>query len=104
MADPLTQLTKIDVPFQSVEDQQIAFARMTTVFKTPPILRHFDQQWEVTTEPDMSDDESAAVLSPKDDHRILRPVAYFSKTPTPAECNHHIYDKELMAINRALEK
>ena len=31
-------------------------------------------------------------------------MAYFSKKHSPAECNYKIYDKELMAIVRALEE
>ncbi len=32
------------------------------------------------------------------------PIAYFSKTMTPAECNYEIHDKEMLAIIRALEE
>jgi hypothetical protein len=39
-----------------------------------------------------------------DDTGILHPVAFFSKKHSPAECNHEIYDKELMAIIRAFEE
>jgi hypothetical protein len=31
-------------------------------------------------------------------------VAFFSKKHSPAECNYDIYDKELMAIIKALEE
>ena len=32
----------------------------------------------------------------------LHPTAYFSKKLNPAECNYDIYDKELLAVIRAL--
>jgi hypothetical protein len=35
---------------------------------------------------------------------VLRPVAFFSKKHSPAECNYPIYDKELLAIIRCLEE
>lgn len=35
---------------------------------------------------------------------MLRPVAYFSAKHSPAECNYEIYDKELLAIIKALEE
>lgn len=35
---------------------------------------------------------------------MLRPVAYFSSKHTAAECNYEIYDKELLAIIKALEE
>ena len=34
---------------------------------------------------------------------VLRPVAFFSKKMSAAECNYMIYDKELLAIIRAFE-
>jgi hypothetical protein len=43
-------------------------------------------------------------LSQRDDDGVLHPVAFFSKKHSPAECNYDIYDKELMAIIKALEE
>ena len=47
---------------------------------------------------------SAGVLSQRDDHGELHPVAYYSKKHTPVECNYDTYDKELMAIVEAVEE
>jgi hypothetical protein len=47
---------------------------------------------------------STGVLSQYDDNGTLRPVAYFSKKHSPAECNYEIYDKELLAIIRSFEE
>jgi len=44
------------------------------------------------------------VLSQYDDDGKLRPVAFFSAKHTAAECNYEIYDKELLAIVKALEE
>ena len=44
----------------------------------------------------------AEVLSQKHGE-VLKPVAYFSKKMTPAECNYMIYDKELLAIVKGFE-
>ena len=55
-------------------------------------------------ETDASDYVSAGLLSPYDDQGILHPVALFSKKHAPAECNHEIYDKELLAVVRAFEE
>ena len=35
---------------------------------------------------------------------MLHPVAYYSQKHSPAKCNYDIYDKELMAIIKALEE
>lgn len=34
----------------------------------------------------------------------MQPVAYFSQRYTAAECNYDIYNKELLAIIKALEE
>ena len=34
---------------------------------------------------------------------VLRPVAFFSKKMSPAECNYMIYDKELLAIVKSFK-
>ncbi|KAH0603597.1 uncharacterized protein H6S33_007256, partial [Morchella sextelata] len=65
---------------------------------------HFDPEKEITMETDASDYVSAGVLSQYDDNGTLRPVAYFSKKHSPAECNYEIYDKELLAIIRSFEE
>ena len=46
---------------------------------------------------DASDFVVSGVLSQMHDN-VLKPVVYFSKKMTPAECNYEIYDKKLLAI------
>jgi len=104
IAEPLTRLTKKDAPFECLEDQQKAFEEMVLKFTTAPILRHFDHSREVIIETDASDYVSAGVLSQRDDEGVLHPVAFCSKKHSPAECHYDIYDKELMAIIKALEE
>jgi hypothetical protein len=77
---------------------------MVLKFTTAPTLRHFDHSREVIIETDASDYVSAGVLSQSDNEGVLHPVAFFSKKHSPAECNYDIYDKELMAIIKALEE
>src|SRR5258705_224351 len=103
-AEPLTRLTKKDEPFMWGSEQQLAFEMMVTAFTTAPALRHFDHEREVIIETDASDYVSAGVLSQRDDEGVLHPVAYYSKKHSPAECNYDIYEKELMAIIKALEE
>jgi len=103
-AEPLTRLTKKDEPFVWGSEQQLAFEMMVTAFTTAPALRHFDHERDVIIETDASDYVSAGVLSQRDDEGVLHAVAYYSKKHSPAECNYDIYDKELMAIIKALEE
>ena len=72
-------------------------------FTSELILIHFDPEKEIVVETDASDYVSAGILSQYDDNGILRPVAYFSRKHTPAECNYEIFDKELLAIVKAFE-
>jgi hypothetical protein len=102
--EPLTMLTKKDEQFIWGAEQQAAFEMMVTVFTTAPALRHFDHEREVIIQIDASYYVSTGVLSQRDDEGVLHPVAYYSKKHSPAECNYDIYDKELMAIIKALEE
>ncbi|KAH0602480.1 uncharacterized protein H6S33_008819, partial [Morchella sextelata] len=104
MASPLTRLTRKDISFGWTSEAQTAFNALKGAFTTAPILTHFDPEKEITVETDASDYVSAGVLSQYDDNGILRPVAYFSKKHSPAECNYEIYDKELLAIIRSFEE
>jgi len=71
-----------------------------------PVLIHYDPYRPTKLETDASDGVVAGVLSQLDvdGDRQWHPVAYFSKTMAPAECNYAIHDKELLAIIRALEE
>jgi hypothetical protein len=102
--EPLTRLTKKDEPFLWQSEKQLAFETMITAFTTSPALRHFDNERDVIIKTDVSDYVSAGVLSQRDDERELHPVAYCSKIHSPAEWNYDIYNKELLAIIKALEE
>ena len=103
-AEPLTRLTRKDEPFLWEAEQQLAFKTMVTAFTTASVLRHFDHDREVIIDTDASDYVSAGSLSQYDDDGVLHTVAHFSKKQSQAECNSDIYDKELMAIIKALEE
>ena len=51
---------------------------------------------------DFSNFVTASVLSQMH-NGVLRPVAFFSKKMSPAECNYIIYNKELLAIVKSFE-
>ena len=54
-------------------------------------------------ETDASDGVIAGILSQQHLDGEYYPVAYFSKTMAPAECNYEIHDKEILAIVRSLK-
>jgi len=105
---PLTRMTKMEagkyVPFVWGLEQQAAFDLLKKAFTSAPILGHFDYDREIIVETNASDYISAGILFQYDDDGVLRPVAFYSKKHSPAECNYEIYDKELMAIVRAFEE
>ena len=102
--EPLKRLTKKFEPFIWESKKQLAFETMITAFTTALALRHCDYEREIIIEIDASDYVSPGVLSQRDDEGVLHPVVYFSRKHSPAECNYDIYDKELIAIIKALEE
>ena len=97
-------LTKKGVPFDWSQTCSNSFRWLKDAFVSAPILAPFDWTREVTLETDASDYVSAGVISQYGDDGLLRPVAFYSKKHTPAECNYEIYDKELLAIVRCFEE
>src|SRR6266705_123515 len=101
---PMTKLTGKSIPWQWESEQRAAFKALKDAFTSAPILEHFDYEKAIVVETDASDYVSAGVLSQPNDNGVLRPVAFFSKKHSPAECNYEIYDKELLAIVRSFEE
>ena len=89
--------------FEWKDKCQQAFEDLKRAFTTAPILAHYDSKLETWVETDASDFVVAGVLSQMHGDGVLKPVAYFSKKMTPAECNYMIYDKELLAIVKSFE-
>ena len=88
--------------FQWTFECQKAFEDLKRAFTTALVLAHYDSKLETWVETDASNFVIAEILSQMHDNRVLKPVAYFSKKMTSAECNYIIYNKELLAI--ALDK
>jgi len=101
---PLNELLKKEVVWAWEHEQQAAFDQLKQAFATAPILAFYDYSRKTVLETDASDWASGGVLSQYDDEGRLRPVAYFSAKHSAQECNYEIYDKELLAIIKALEE
>ena len=102
---PLTSLLKKGSTFIWDSDQENSFLALKEAFCSAPILRHFDPELETVLETDASDTTISGILSQYiqyPDKRLLHPVAYFSRSLTPAERNYGIGDKELLAIVASL--
>lgn len=101
---PLERLKQKDVAWRWGEEEDGAFERLKSAFTSAPILMMPDVAAPFVVETDASDYATGAILSQYDAVGDLRPVAYYSKALAPAERNYDVYDKELLAIVRALEE
>jgi transposase InsO family protein len=104
IARPLVRLTKTGVPFKFDRDCWEAFEELKSRLTSSSILRHYDPELQSMVETDASDGVIAGVLSQLYPDGEWYPVAYFSKTMAPAECNYGIHDKEMLAIVKSLDE
>lgn len=86
-----------------LKEHQNSFELLKERFITAPVLALYDPDNQTVVEADCSGYVLGACLSQFDRHKILRPVAYYSRKLSPAECNYEIHDKELLAVISALE-
>jgi hypothetical protein len=101
-ARPLHDLTKKSNQWQWDTAQQNSFKLLKELFTSYPILRNPDPTKQYILDTDASQFAMGATLS--QDYKDGRhPVAYFSKSLSPAERNYDIYDRELLAIIKAIE-
>jgi hypothetical protein len=103
-ARPLFDLTKNDAKWHWGKDEQSAFDRLKQNVMTAPVLISPNSTQPFRIEADSSDFATGAILSqvsPEDGK--WHPVAFFSKSLSPVECNYEIHDKEMLAIIQSLQ-
>lgn len=103
IAKPLTELTKKDKDFEWSTAEQAAFDQLKKRFTEEPVLATYDPELETVLETDASDFALGACISQKHSGQ-LRPIAYHSRTFSPAELNYDVHDKELLAIVAACKQ
>ena len=99
----MNDLTKKDTPFKWTTKCQDAFEELKQRFTMAPVMRMPDTTQLFVIESDASLITTAAVLRQQDINGDWHPVVYLSQSLLPAERNYEIYDRELLAIVRALE-
>jgi transposase InsO family protein len=104
IARPLIQLTKTGVPFSFGKACWDAFEELKARLTSSTVLRHYNPELQSMIETDASDGVIAGVFSQQHPNGEWYPVAYFSKTMAPAECNYEIHDKEMLAVVRSLDQ
>jgi hypothetical protein len=104
LARPLNNLLKKDTKFEwTIECQQV-FDDLKKRFTEEPVLAMPDQNRPFQIETDASKYATGAILTQTDVNGDRHPISFLSKTLSPAERNYDIYDRELLAIIRALDE
>uniref|UniRef100_A0A5S6Q499 Reverse transcriptase domain-containing protein n=1 Tax=Trichuris muris TaxID=70415 RepID=A0A5S6Q499_TRIMR len=97
LAEPLTRLTRKDVPWAWTAKEQASFQALKDSLCTDAVLAHFDPSQQIGVSCDASDVGIGAVLF----HRYVdgseRPIANASKTLTDAQRRHSQVEKEALA-------
>src|SRR5882762_8822206 len=101
---PLNDLTKKVNPWHWGEPEQDAFDRLKQRFLEAPILVQPDLTAPFRLKCDASKYASSAVLSQRSSDGLWHPVAFMSQSFIEAEWNYDIYNRELLAIIKALRE
>jgi hypothetical protein len=104
VARPLFDLLHKDQSWKWTEKEQKALDEMKFALQSAPVLIQPDPYKEFFLECDASDFATRAILSQKGTDGKLHPVAFLSKSLSPAKKNYDIFDKELLAIIRAFKE
>jgi hypothetical protein len=104
VVSPITKLTRKETKdnWKWTDEAETAFQKLKEMFTTGPILRHFDPKLPCIIETDASQTAIGAIISQPYEGRN-HPIAFHSRTLSPAERNYHIHDKELLAIVEAFK-
>jgi hypothetical protein len=101
---PLHDLTKKDVPFSWGTAQKLAFETLKKSFVSKPILALWEPHRRTRLEVDASGYATGGVISQEGDDGLWHPVAFQSESLTEAERNYQTWDREMLAIIRALKE
>jgi hypothetical protein len=111
---PLLDLTKKTMPWHWGPDQEMAFVTLKRLVCSALVLTQLDFDWKFYLQTDASRYGMGAILSQEGGPKtftttlvqwhklVLHPIAYYSVTFTPTEHNYDVYDRECLAIMKAL--
>ena len=110
IAWPFIQLTKKNVVFRWTEECKVTFEQLKTLMWSHPILQQPDYTKAFFLATDALAYGMGTVLSqegeinPCTQKPMLCPVAYYSATFTPMQCNYDIYKQEFLGVYMLLMK
>ena len=100
----LTNLTKKGKKWEWTEQEQKAFEFLKESFTKAPVLIMPDEEKQFFLETDASDYGVGVVLSQEGEDNKMHPVAFYSNRLNEHKENYEIFDKEMLAIMKALKK
>jgi hypothetical protein len=104
-AHTMFDLTGAKVLFKWGMEQQTAFDKLQESITSTPVLMFADNSKPFRVEADSLDFATGVVLSQQSDSDgKWHSIAFYSKSLNAVERNYEIYDKEMLAIIRALEE
>lgn len=95
---PLHRLLEKDVVWDWSENCQRSFEKVKDMVSSDKVLTHYDPKLPVVLSCDASPSGLGVVLSHEMPNGDERPIAYASRTLSPAEKNYSQIDKEALAI------
>ncbi len=101
---PLHDLTKKGVPWRWTHVEQTAFEALKKAVAEEPVLLFPQLTKPFEMEVDASAIAIGAVLNQKGEDGKTHPVAYYSKSFSAPKRNYDVYDRELLAIVKALRQ
>src|SRR5882672_742675 len=102
IAKPIIELTKKGTPFEWTEERRQALETLIQKVTTAPVLAYPDLERPFEMEVDASAYAVGAILFQKDDQGRKQDVGYYSKALNPVERNYNIWDREFLAVIKAL--
>src|ERR1700720_3638226 len=102
-AKPLFRLTG-KVPWKWEEEEEAAFQDLCMALVSAPVLALPQDKGRWKVETDASNLATGGVLSQQQEDGTWRVVDYISKALTAAEKNYNVYDKEFLAVIRAMHE
>ena len=102
--EPLNRLLRKNATFIWQDDQRRAFDDVKAAMTSAPVLAHYDQQLPLGVAADASSYGLGAVLFHIYSNGTERPIAYASRTLSPAEKNYAQLEREAVAIIFAVRR
>ena len=103
IACSLINLTKKNLPWTWTSVQEAAFSSLKTLFLSRPILHLPNPTAPFALATNISKHALGAILLQTDENGDWHPCSYLSQSFSLAEWNYDIYDRELLAVIRALK-